>query len=562
MATSESKGQIPFRSTGQTTCIHHKGRQLDLYCEKCQEPACTKCLSTVHRSHTVCDLSEITPQKKEDIQKFVDNTENVDLVQINQLIISTDTQLKDNVSHFEKLSHQLRIQTNKIKEDLDQLTDRSLSLFQQMEQDNNKLLQTYKQDLEIYSTRLKQQVQECKIALQRGSDIQIYDTECEMQSSVTHPVKPDLSKASFTPNKNPQGYMEQALGEVNTSYEGQGQALLDHDLAVRSADIQCLSPTQETTESNGRTSSTKEQTERKIKISPTQRKSTRKKDVTSLSPQTKVLGEWTPSCCISSVCPTTDGQVWISDGITLTLSKMKGEVIQEVQHNAAIRDISLSPTTTTLWVCDCKNKITELVSGRLVHRFSTRELSQCICITASNHVIVGMAKHISKFSTKGVLVHNSLAEGAGMPLVCTPHSISECPLTNNVAVTYRDSIHDVGEGKSYVVVMDTYFKKLFVYDGEVPHTRQPTSQSGCAPFNPRGVVYDSVGNLVIGDCNNNRILLICGRGEFIRIIHTDDYWTQAVGVDREDVLWAVFGLNNVKLLQYNSALDKKRCIIL
>ncbi|XP_021352968.1 uncharacterized protein LOC110450056 [Mizuhopecten yessoensis] len=340
MATSVSKGQIPFRAKGQTTCIHHQNMQLDRYCEKCQAPACTRCLSTVHRGHTACELSSIIRPKREDIQNFIDKSENIDLVEINQYITSSDTQIKDNVSHFEKLSIKLRTQTNKIKGDLDLLTARTMSVFEQMEEDNTKLLQTYKQALQMYSTQLKQQVKECKIALQRGSKLQICNKRSEIQSSVTLPVKPTLGTASFTPRQNPQGQLKQALGEVNTS--GQGQGL-------------------------------------KVKVSNTQQKSTGRKDVSSplytRLPQTKVLCEWESPCFISSVCPTTDGPVWTSDGNTLTQLNRKGEV-QEVYPNALVRDISLSPTTNTLWICAWKNNTKELVLGRPVNRFSTMESPQ------------------------------------------------------------------------------------------------------------------------------------------------------------------------------------------
>ncbi|XP_021363924.1 uncharacterized protein LOC110457140 [Mizuhopecten yessoensis] len=568
MATSlyKFKGQIPFRTKGQTTCLHHKGGQLDLYCKKCQELACIKCLSTVHNSHPLCGLSEIASEKKRDIHNFVDKTEKVDLVQIDQYITATDKQLKDKSSNFEKNSHQLKTQTNKLKEDLDLLTAQTLSFYQQMEAENTKLLETYKQDLEMYSTQLKQQVQECKMALQRGSDIQIYDTGCEIQSSFTLPVKPSLSTASFTPNLNPQSHLDQAFGEVNTSCEGQGQASRGHDRSIGSSAGQGQSPFEQWSEPKGRTpyiigvrrslprtsagpSPSQQWSERKERTSSTQQRSKGRKEVSSpvytLLSQTKVLGEWESPCLLYSVCPTTNGQVWTSyhNSDTLTLLDRKCNVTQEVKHNNRITDISLSPTTNTLWVCDEKNKITELVSGRLVHRFSTREEPRCICITASNHVIVGMMNNISKFSTKGKSVHNTSVGG--------PHRISECPFTQNVAVAAWYSEGDA-KGKPHVVVMDTDFKELFVYDGEVPHTYQSTSQSGCAPFKPQGVLYDSVGNLVIADRNNNRILLISGRGEFLRIIHTDDYCTEAVGVDREDVLWAVFGGYVIKLLRYSS----------
>ncbi|XP_021367291.1 uncharacterized protein LOC110459389 [Mizuhopecten yessoensis] len=173
-----------------------------------------------------------------------------------------------------------------------------------------------------------------------------------------------------------------------------------------------------------------------------------------------------------------------------------------------------------------------------------------------------MAKQISKFITKGTLVFTTSAAGTGKSVMCRPYGVSECPVTHNVAVADGSSLHDGGEGKPRVVVMDADFKELFVYDGEVPHTYQPTSQSGSKRFTPWGVVYDSVGNLVMGDCNNNSVLLISGHGEFLRVIHTDNNMPRAVGVDREDVLWTVFEANNVKLIQYISALDKQQCIIL
>ncbi|XP_021358202.1 uncharacterized protein LOC110453549 [Mizuhopecten yessoensis] len=525
MDSSLYKDQIPIRVKGQTTCIHHNGKQLDLYCEECHELACTKCLSTIHKKHHLCDLSEITPKKKEDIQNFIDKIENVDLVEIDQYITATDTQLKDNVSHFEKLSQQLKTQTNRFKQELDLLTAQTLCLYQQMEEDNTKLLQTYKQDLEIYSTQLKQQVQECRVVLQRGSDIQIYKIECDIQSPVTLPVKLTLCTASFTPNRNPQSQLEQALGKVRPSTPQRSKRT--HPLFVF--------------------------------------------PVHSLMPRAKVLEEWYSSFHITSICPTTEGQVWTSSySKTLTLLDRKGNVIQEVEHNTDIMDISLSSTTNTLWICDQKNNITELVSGRLVHRFSIREEALNICITASNHVIVGMAKHISKFTTEGELVLSTSTARTENPLVCIPWRISECPVTHNVAVVEWDIKDDDDDdddvdddGKHHVVVMDTDFKELFEYDGEVPHTYQP----GGGPFYPYDVVYDSKGNLVIADCFNNRVLLISGLGEFLRIIHTDSYCNRAVGVDRDDDLWTVFWFENVKILHLDKPdtpdeRDEQPCVIL
>ncbi|XP_021375531.1 uncharacterized protein LOC110464578 [Mizuhopecten yessoensis] len=398
-----------------------------------------------------------------------------------------------------------------------------------MEEDNTKLIKKYKQDLKMYEKQLKQQIQECKAALQLGSHIQVYDAFCEIHSPTQSlPVKPVLGTANFTQNENPQDHLNEALGKVITS--GQGQTFDQYW-----SDDQGRSSTQEWSGAKG------------------------KKAVTTykLLPQTKVVEEWKSPCAIYSICPTTDGQVWTQYRNKLTLLDRKGKVIQEVTHNVCINDISLSPTTHTLWVCDHNNNITELVSGRLTHRFSTKEEPWCICVAASNHVIVGMTKHISKFSkftTNGKMVSTTMAKETEKPLVCTPRSISECPVTHNVAVADFSSETDGGDGKRGVVVMNSDFKEQFVYRsrGDIPISRyQPTPQPRGEPFNPCGVVYDSVGNLIIGDCNNNRVLLISGGGESLRVIHTDPDYTWAVGIDREDVLWVAFGEpgKKVKLLQ-------------
>ncbi|XP_021362260.1 uncharacterized protein LOC110456055 [Mizuhopecten yessoensis] len=440
MATPIS--QIPIRIKGQTTCIHHKGRQLEFYCEKCQELVCSKCLSSIHKTHPLCELSEITPQKEPDIKNFIDRTEKNDLVQIGKYITATDTLLKDNTSTFEKLSQKLKMQTDKLKQELDMLTEQTLSLYHKMEEDNTKLIKKYKQDLEMYEKQLKQKIQECKAALQRGSHLQIYDTFCEIQSP-THslPVKPVLGTANFTPNENPQDHLKKALGKVTTS--GQGHTLTDQDRSVSISD------------DLGQPSTQQQQSGAKGQKAVTTYK---------LLPQTKVVEEWESPCHINCICPTTDGQVWTTDFATLTLLDRKGKVIQTVKHNGMISDISLSPTTHTLWVCDDNNNIMELVSGRLTHRFRTKEEPFSICVRASNHVIVGMTKYISKFTTKGKMVCTTMAKGTGKPLVCTctPYRISECPVTHNVAVTDFSLESDGGDGERHVVVMDTDFKELFL----------------------------------------------------------------------------------------------------
>ncbi|XP_060067508.1 E3 ubiquitin-protein ligase TRIM45-like [Ylistrum balloti] len=518
--------QTFFHPKGQSTCSEHKGRQLDLYCEKCDQLICLTCMLTTHGSHPVCQLSAITPQKKQDIENFIEKTEQNDLVKVGEYITSADILLKDNTSNFEKLSLQLKTQTDKLKHELDLHTTQTLSIYKQMEEDNTRLIQKYKNELEMYDKQLKQQLQDCQVTLQRGSHLDIYDTE--IYPSLNFPVKPVLGTTSFTPNTNPHHYLQQALGTVTTS----GQTSIDQDRSVSAPDEQGQSSKQQQTGVKG------------------------KKAVTSkkLWLETIVMKEWESPCCISSVCPTTDGQVWTCNYLsdTLTLLNREGKVVQEVKHTAVINYISLSPTTHTLWVCDEKKNIMELASGQLTNKFRTKEFPRCICVTASNHIIVGMNKHISKFTTQGQMVLTTMTRRTRKPLLHTLYKMAECPVTHNVTVIDFNDESDSGDGDRHVVVMDADFQELFVYRGDIPSAYKQTPETEDELFNPWCVVYDSVGNLIIGDLSNCRVLLLSGGGEFLRIIYTEPLGAWEVGVDREDVLWVVFEDDNVKLLQYSS----------
>ncbi|XP_069106483.1 E3 ubiquitin-protein ligase TRIM71-like [Argopecten irradians] len=542
MATSIYEGQIPQRPQGQSTCIHHKGRQLDLYCKTCEVPACIKCMSSTHAGHLLWELNQLTSEKKQDIRSFISKTENVDLVEIDEFINSVDNSLKENINCFEQLSEQLNTQTAKLKGELDLLVVHTLSLYQQMEEDNAKLLHTYKQDLEMYSEQLKQKVEECKELLQLGTDIQIYDKDFDENSSVSLPVTPTLAIASFTPNSDPQRYLEQALGEMETLYGCQSHGRPGGDLTVRSHGKDGPPARRQTSDIDRGTDGTEEEI---------------CNQGYNLLPQTKILKKWRSPCLISSICPTTDGRAWTCFiySNTLPLLDRKGKVVEKVKHDTMISDISLSPTKNTLWACD-KCNILELESGRLQTRFSTNAEPLSICITASEHVIIGMHNKISKFTTSGELVQTT-AETEEQ-FVTRPCRMSECPVTHNIAVVNH---------RREVVIMDNDLQKLLVYTGGIPDVFTPTKRD--RSFKPLDVVYDGMGNLVIGDYNNQCLLLISGRGQFIRIIHTDDYWSQALGIGTHGVLWSVFRSDNVKLLQYNDMYkedddeykEAKKCVL-
>ncbi|XP_021370739.1 uncharacterized protein LOC110461550 [Mizuhopecten yessoensis] len=524
--------QVLARPKAHPACRYHQETQLEFHCRHCDVLVCSECLSVRHKYHSVCKIGDIIPERKQDIKNLVERTENYELVKVREYIVSTETQLEDNDSYFEKLTFDLKTQTNKLKEDLDLLAGQTISIFCQMKEDNARLLQIYKQDLEIYETQLQQQLQESKTLLHRGTDIEVYHFGCTARYDSISPVKPILRSASFKINADYLPSLKQALGDMVT---GKDQPSDDQNLSSVSSSYRSPQMEEESNESESSMSSHYRQSE--------------------MLPQAKVLKEYKTPRMISAMCHTIDGQVWISylNSGSVALLDRTGLVKGVLRHVLNIKDISVSPATNALWACQTKDRsIMELVSGELVLRFKTKIEPVCMCVTVSNHVIVGMAKNISKFTTKGKVVLTTLATGTKKPLVCTPLKISECPVTNHVAVIDEDFKDHGGEGKRNVVVMDTDFQELFRYRGEIPTTCQHTEESESRLFICYGIGFDRLGKLIIGDHYNNRILLLSGRGDFLRVLHTDKFSTSVVSVTRENVVFAVFNGDRVRLLQYYS----------
>ncbi|XP_033739222.1 uncharacterized protein LOC117326572 [Pecten maximus] len=527
-----------LRKNEQTTCRLHQKRPLDFYCRKCADLCCNECLSTCHKAHCVCDLDEIIPEKKRDIQNFIERTKKTDLVVVHDYITSTEKQLVDNASNFEKLASELETQTIKLKEELDFLSAQTLSIYSQMKEENTRLLQTYKQDLEIYEEKTKQQLLECDTLLREGTNLEIYYLGCKSHYDELLPFKPTLQTASFTANVNYLASLKQALGNIST---GRNQSNSEQDERSTGEQDRC-------------TWSTGEEDKRSTSPYSYAFRIRRETDGSDESIQhISVVKEFKSPRLISSICHTSDDQRWVSyfNSGSVAFLDRTGIVKEVLKHKVNIKDISVSPVTDALWTCHTQDKrIMELVSEKFESRFGTKKEPMCLCVTASNHVIVGMAKNVTKFTTKGKIVLTALAASTKKSLVCTPLRISECPVTQNVAVIDEDFREHGGEGKRNVVVMDTEFRELFRYRGEIPTSCQHSAESESLPFICYGIVFDRQGNLIIGDHNNKRILLLNGRGEFVRILHRDKYTTWAVSVSREDIVFGVFNRDRVRLLKY------------
>ncbi|XP_021354089.1 E3 ubiquitin-protein ligase TRIM71-like [Mizuhopecten yessoensis] len=530
-AISFYKGQIAVRGQDQTKCVHHKGESLDWFCETCYDVICAKCVSTSHKGHDNILLSEATPDNKRKIKSFIYETEQKELVEIQLKISSTQHSLDEHLNHFKSVAEEVKMQGEKLKEDIDVLIAETLAQVKHLEVENTKLLTSYKNELEKKLADLKEQLKHCKETLQTGTDIQVFDLSKGLQTNIILPEKPKLGSGDFTPNNRRNTILKEAFGKLSLRPSEQSQSSTGPDQSDET-------PVDDNPLPSGHQQSVKRSTD------------TDKDPEKALLPQIKIISEWSPDM-ITKICPKHGGGVWTSDGYKGIHLNSQGEIQQEIKSPVYISYITLSPTTHNLWACSTSDKsVLELTSGKLTRRFKTKDKPRCLCITRDEHILVGTKHKITEYTPEGNPGIGTKTYLLKKPMVCSPQSISQCPINDNVAVVDSDLTDDGGQDNPAVIVLDRKLKEIYRYK-ESQHYSGSTSL-----LFPYDVTYDSLGFLVIADFANRGIHLLSGDGQYLRQLYTDIDLPFVVCVDTEGVLWAVFGLSNtnqkVKRLQYTS----------
>ncbi|XP_021344747.1 uncharacterized protein LOC110444707 [Mizuhopecten yessoensis] len=555
MATQTYKEQ----KNSQTSCVHHKGEKLEWFCEKCSELICPKCVSSLHKGHKCDHLSEITPTNKLKIKAFIYDTEENELTQIHKELNSTQDSYQKDIDHLDSVAIEVEETGRKLKEDLDIFISQTHSQLKFLKDENYKLRHSYAAELEKTLGGLKEQLKQCKESLQTGTDIHVFDMVLGLQRTTTLPRKPTFGNAWFTPNRTNDGSLQHAFGKVKLiqpswsdepnskgpdALQQKTSQTLPDILPRNSQEVQYPLPPQAITapeQASLPETSPPPPYDRLSQISPLP-------PPYDDSPQTNILPELKSQLNISSVCPTNDGGAWTcywkSDTVTHLTSQ--GTVQQSIQIPVVIKDISVSPTTQNIWACSDKdNSIIELTSNTMKCRFTIRDEPKTLCVIGEDHVIAGTKNKITEYTSEGKVVIATTKSLFSKPLVCSPQKISQCPISERIAIVDRDRSGERGQDKPHIVIMDKNLQVLYRY-GRSQHKGRP----GTKPFNPWDVAYDRMGHLVIADGGNCCLHLLSGSGDYLRLLHTDTALAWAVGVGRQDQgLWAVFG-DRVKLVKY------------
>ncbi|XP_069123044.1 uncharacterized protein [Argopecten irradians] len=524
--TSTIRAQLPVRGKGNTKCHIHKDNDVLLLCQDCKVLICLTCSLSTHKAHngSFVELSETKYQNQNIILDFINETDKVNIPKLNHEITTSRTKITSCKPLYDKLRKDILDHSNQCKEELDLITAEYLSLCDMMEVAATDRFQTHISEMKGRRERLRELSSEYRQTIQTGTAILMYDSVSEILELDTDiPPAPTIDLAGFTPSKNRQSHIKQAMGNIS----------IPTDRTESSS-----SPVVRPKQSAGQTS------EVGYNLHPT------------------VMSQFSYPDGVTSVCPTSDGYAWLCDckNGSVKLITYKGQVLQKNKHIENIRDISLDPTTGRLWFCCREGKIVCEVStsSTPVTRFTTEYRPYSLCVTREGRVVVGTGSReqgykVVMYTTDGRMLHTAILKSSGIGFV---QSITQCGVTGNIAVISSNYISgDYANPHNYirhVIVYNQTLQDLVIYRGEdIPQTRWSYLRRFITPdkFDPDRVVYDSRGNLVIADRSTNTIELISGSGKYIETLHTNKSGHQTIGVQTDDVLWAT-GDWGFKLLKY------------
>ncbi|OWF39168.1 uncharacterized protein LOC110465400 [Mizuhopecten yessoensis] len=483
------RAQIPVRVQGNTSCVHHHGTELTLCCWECSELACIRCIASVHDGHILDSLSDVMASKKGNIQSFIDQTEQNDIVDLKTEVETIAEKIENNERKFQMHQDEIEKQGKRMKDEIDIVVKKSISRCTELKQENEKRLKKYKIDMEARIKDLNTLVLKCRDTLQTQSDVEIFDTE--KQLGPLPAVELNLCHLTFTPNKQPQGYLDLAVGKLTTV----GYQFV---YAYDAEENECNTPMEKMAQ-------LKEEVQRKAPYN------------------------------VSAICANKDEGAWICSSEVSSIYQINDEVWRcgTGCFKVCVSDISVSPVTGNVWASsEVNNAIMELPSqGEPIKRLTTTSAPRCLCVTQEGNIVIGMTRKLVRCDVRGnVLLTRT---------VCTPTKVAACPVTGNIAVVELDLREHEGEGRPHILVLDRLFQEYHRYHGDREDKGTTPESSTSKAFHPIDITFDSAGNLLVGDYGNNSILIINTTGE-VESIYSDSWHVVAISINSKGSVWAVF----------------------
>ncbi|XP_062574668.1 uncharacterized protein LOC134236503 [Saccostrea cucullata] len=490
-------------------CPNHTQKHCEVYCEKCDIPVCSTCISSdKHNAHKLTDILKNPSFIKEILNNDLTELEKVIYPTYEEIVSDLKSEKPNLEKHYEKLTtavtkqgedwhREINIIVNKQKSEIDEMKTKHLAALNKQEKEIKQIISEVKQ---------------CIVDLKKildPNDISIASTYVSKNAEFRSlPPKINVSLPRFSPHQINTEQLHQTFGS--------------------------LSPLSITTEEHGYTMKTPEA----VSCPP----------VKSLLAEQELITTIYTGYNLYSVTCLSDEEIWtLGYDKIMKLYNLKGKLLKSIQTKSGKipRDIAVTRSGDLVYT-DCDTRTVNIVKSDQIQEVIRLQgwKPYNICSTSSGDLLVTMISDDYEQSKVKIVRYSGSTEkqtiqfdSEGKPLYSYgyPKHISE---NRNLDICVADY-----EARA-VVVVNQAGNLRFRYTGH-PYT---TKRS----FFPYGITTDSQSQILISDYTNHCIHILYQDGQFLRYIENCDLnYPWGLCVDTRDNLFvAEYYSCQVKKIKY------------
>ena len=497
-------------------CSKHTEKQLDLFCETCEEMICRDCIVRVHRDHQYDLVRDAFPNHKDVIVASLQPVEQ-QLASVNKALEGLDTRCGQITDQRQTIETDIKKNIRQIHEALEARQEELITQVDQMTRQKMKSLAAQRDQLELVATRLKSCRDFMQESLRTGSQGEILDMKkpfVQQVKEMTAEFKPETlvpeeqADLKFTSSHTELTRACQQFGVVyipklcpeKCRAEGSGlQVAMVGEAATATVCVvdqegrECQRPVEVSCElvSSDGSSRVEGEVERvrddqyQISYQPERRGRhqlhIRVEDThISGSPFTTAVITTTPTNIIAGL-----NQPW---GVAVN---ERGQIVIAEHNGHCISVFSASGEKAILRSFGSKGSGPGQLNGP--HGVALTATGDILACDWYNHCI-------QLFSPEGESLKCVGARGNGHLQFQHPDSIAVRPHSNKIYMT--DNVNH----RVQILNADLTFSSTFGSHG---------SDNGQFK-NPNGICCDSTGNVYVADYSNHRVQVFTAGGEYIR----------------------------------------------
>eukprot|EP00105_Crassostrea_gigas_P044012 XP_019928160.1 PREDICTED: E3 ubiquitin-protein ligase TRIM71-like [Crassostrea gigas] len=500
-------------------CRDHPTRNIDILCDECNVPLCSKCSTLpVHKGHSFTDLEKIYTEKsvacRQEIQK----------IQLHFMTTAKDLQseIKIDASEIKTIMDGIRSSMRDEAKSLitlvDEVTSDNIEQVNKIEESIMEMLQSQDKTYQDYISYLEDLVNQFHGYL---SSTQL--TKNPIIFPLTEQLKirpiPETTKPAppeFTAGRYSKEDVAKLLGRITVSKAAPENRKIN---PLETASTQ-IKPTGK---------QRKQEREKKIDV---------KQTLSLSSTVTKVMEYTVPG--VDRICHVSllkSDTLCVSDWrANLVKTDLQGNQIQKIQTNGRDEGYHTVTQDEDLIYTDKHNKvINRITPDNTITEFIKTKAWMPLSIYSSHingDLLVGMITveegKVTRYNKTGKEIQNIETDNRGHKLYSNPHYITE---NTNGDICVSDSL------KQAVVVVDKSGQHRFSYTGQG------------STFYPKGVCTDLHGHILVCDYHSDTIDLLNQDGQFLCLLLTQQQGLQyprSVCVDDENNLYV--GRSNTNIV--------------